>query len=64
MYTFRGFTVYDCSSHCLTVNVPYVHLLPKYGHQLAVSLPPDDNHYFSLRLGWKGNVIFHYVIRC
>jgi hypothetical protein len=31
------------SSHCLTVNVPYVQFLPEYRHQLAVSLPSGDN---------------------
>jgi hypothetical protein len=30
----------------LTVNVPYVHLLPEYGHQLDVSLSPEDDPKF------------------
>jgi hypothetical protein len=29
------------SSHYLTVNVPYVHLLPEYGPELDISLPPQ-----------------------
>jgi hypothetical protein len=28
-------------SYCLTVNVPYVHLLPRYRPKLDVSLPPE-----------------------
>jgi hypothetical protein len=31
------------SSHYLAVNVPHVHLLPEYGPQLDVSLPPEDD---------------------
>jgi hypothetical protein len=31
------------SSHYLTVNVSYVHLLPEHRPQLNVSLPPQDN---------------------
>jgi hypothetical protein len=34
------------SSHYLTVNVPYVHLLPEYRPQLNISLPPEDDHKF------------------
>jgi hypothetical protein len=34
------------SSHYLTVNVPYVHLLLEYGPQLDVSLPPEDDPKF------------------
>jgi hypothetical protein len=34
------------SSHYLTVNVPYVHLLPEYRPQLDVSLPPEDDPKF------------------
>jgi hypothetical protein len=34
------------SSHDLTVNVPYVHLLPEYRPQLDVSLPPEDDPKF------------------
>jgi hypothetical protein len=30
------------SSHYLTINVPYVHLLPEYGRELDVSLPPEN----------------------
>jgi hypothetical protein len=31
------------SSHYLTANVPYVHLLPKYRPERDVSLPPEDD---------------------
>jgi hypothetical protein len=31
------------SSHDLTVNVPYVHLLPEYRSQFDISLPPEDD---------------------
>jgi hypothetical protein len=34
------------SSHYLTVNVPYVHLLPEYRPQLNVSLAPEDDPKF------------------
>jgi hypothetical protein len=34
------------SSHYLSVNVAYVHLLPEYRPQLDVSLPPEDNPKF------------------
>jgi hypothetical protein len=34
------------SSHYLTVNVPYVHLLPEYMPQLDVSLPHEDDPKF------------------
>jgi hypothetical protein len=34
------------SSHYLTVNVPYVHLLPEYRPQVDVSLPSEDDHKF------------------
>jgi hypothetical protein len=34
------------SSHYLTVNVPYVHLLPEYGPQLDVSLLSEDDPKF------------------
>jgi hypothetical protein len=34
------------SSHYLTVNVPYVRLLPEYKSQLDVSLPPEDGPKF------------------
>jgi hypothetical protein len=34
------------SSHYLTVNVPYVILLPEYRPQLDVSLPPKDDPKF------------------
>jgi hypothetical protein len=34
------------SSHYLTVNVPFVHLLPEYRPQLDVSLPPEDDPKF------------------
>jgi hypothetical protein len=34
------------SSHYLTVNVSYVHLLPEYRPQLDVSLPSEDDHKF------------------
>jgi hypothetical protein len=30
------------SSYYLTVNVPYVHLMPEYRFQLYISLPPED----------------------
>jgi hypothetical protein len=30
------------SSLCLTVYVPYVHLLPEYRPQLDVAMPPED----------------------
>jgi hypothetical protein len=33
-------------SHYLTVNVPYVHLLPEYRPQLDASLPPEDDPKF------------------
>jgi hypothetical protein len=34
------------SSHYLTINVPYVHLLPEYRPQLDVSLPSEDDPKF------------------
>jgi hypothetical protein len=34
------------SSHYLAVNVPYVHLLPKYRPHLEVSFPPEDDPKF------------------
>jgi hypothetical protein len=34
------------SSNYLTLNVPYVHLLPEYRLQLDVSLPPEVNPTF------------------
>jgi hypothetical protein len=34
------------SSHYLTVNVAYVHLLPEYWPQLDVSLSPEDDPKF------------------
>jgi hypothetical protein len=34
------------SSHDLTVNVPYVRLLPEYRPQLDISLPPEDDPKF------------------
>jgi hypothetical protein len=34
------------SSNYLTVNVPYVPLLPEYRTQLEVSLPPEDDPKF------------------
>jgi hypothetical protein len=37
------------SSHYLTVNVPYRHLLPECRHQLNVSLQPEDNPKFLAR---------------
>jgi hypothetical protein len=33
-------------SHYLTVNVPYVSLLPEYRPQLKVLLPPEDDPKF------------------
>jgi hypothetical protein len=35
----------DCNTH-LTVNVPYVHLLPEYKPQFDVSLPAEDDPKF------------------
>jgi hypothetical protein len=49
------------SSHYLIVSVPYDHLLPNYGPQLSVSLPPKDDPKFLACCVLSENMLqFHF----
>jgi hypothetical protein len=43
MHSVRVLSKTPSSSYYLTVNVPYVHLLPEYRLQQGVSLTPEDD---------------------
>jgi hypothetical protein len=43
---FLGLSMIFSSSHYVTVNRPFFHLLPEYRLQLNISMPPEDDPKF------------------